>query len=139
MITNISISNFRAFQTGVKLRIRPITILIGRNSAGKSSLIKFLLMLRQTLESQSDQFFITNGKHVQLGTWKDLRHTNTRIRQQWDSSLRYSIEVETDDLPSPEIQAMWQAASRKQMITTEATQRASKHRLSMSMSSSVIH
>jgi predicted ATPase len=119
MITNISISNFRAFQSAITVRIRPITILIGKNSAGKSSLIKFLLMLRQTLESQSDQFFVTNGKHVQLGTWKDLRHTNTRERRCWDSSLRFSIDVLTDDLPSAEIQAMWQAASRKRMITTD--------------------
>jgi AAA15 family ATPase/GTPase len=54
MITNIRLSNFRGFEEEVSVRIRPITVLIGRNSAGKSSLIKFLQMLRQTLESQRD-------------------------------------------------------------------------------------
>ena len=54
MITNITLSNFRGFEEEVSVRIRPITILIGRNSSGKSSLIKFLQMLRQTLELQRD-------------------------------------------------------------------------------------
>ena len=61
MITNIRLSNFRAFQSAVDVRLRPITVLIGKNSAGKSSLIKFLLILRQSLESQSDQFFVTDS------------------------------------------------------------------------------
>lgn len=68
MITNISLTNFRGFEEEVSVRIRPITILIGRNSAGKSTVIKFLQMLRQTLESQRDEFFVTDGKYVQLGS-----------------------------------------------------------------------
>ena len=43
MITNIHLSNFRAIQSEVNVRLRPITVLIGKNSAGKSSLIKFLV------------------------------------------------------------------------------------------------
>jgi len=117
MITNISLSNFRAFQSRVNVRIRPITVLIGRNSAGKSSLIKFLLMLRQSLESKSDQFFVTDGKHVQLGTWKDLRHTKTRDRRQLDSVMRFRITVDTADLPSRDIQSMWQVAAESQIVS----------------------
>jgi predicted ATPase len=119
MITNIRLSNFRAFQSAVNIRIRPITVLIGKNSAGKSSFVKFLLMLRQTLESQSDQFFVTDGKHVQLGTFGDLRHSNTRNRAMLDIFMRYRIEVATSDLPSSDIQAMWQASAHSQVVNTE--------------------
>lgn len=119
MITNIRISNFRAFQSAVNVRIRPITVLIGRNSSGKSSLIKFLLMLRQSLESQSDQFFVTDGKHVQLGTWRDLRHTKTRDRSSRDSYMRFRIDLRTSDLPSPDIQAMWNASASTQVVSSE--------------------
>jgi len=119
VITNIRLSNFRAFQSAVNIRIRPITVLIGKNSAGKSSLIKFLLMLRQSLESQSDQFFVTDGKHVQLGTWRDLRHTKTRDRAFRDSYMRFRIDVATSDLPSSDIQAMWQASANSQVVNTE--------------------
>ncbi len=119
MITNIKLANFRAFQDEISVRIRPITVLIGRNSAGKSSLIKFLLMLRQTLESQGDSFFATDGEHVKLGTWLDLRNSQTRARGQREDYCRFNITVETDDLPPPEIQAMWSVMSRGSVVSTE--------------------
>lgn len=119
MITNIRLSNFRAFQSEVNVRIRPITVLIGRNSAGKSSLIKFLLMLRQTLESHSDQFFVTDGAYTQLGTWRDVRHSNSFDRGRRDSVCRFNISVRTSDLPSPEIRALWEATSRASVVRTE--------------------
>jgi hypothetical protein len=119
MITNIRLSNFRAFQSAVNVHLRPITVLIGQNSAGKSSLIKFLLMLKQTLESKSDLFFVTDGEHVQLGTWPELRHTNTRSSSQLDSYCRYRIEVTTSDLPDPLIHSFWRSVSRSQVVSTE--------------------
>lgn len=120
MITSISLRNFRAFQDQITVRVRPITVLIGRNSAGKSSLIKFLLMLKQTLESQADSFFVTEGREVQLGTWKDLRHTNTRNGSTQDKYFRFSVEVTTDDLPSAEIQELWKIVSREGAIVADA-------------------
>jgi hypothetical protein len=120
MITNIKLSNFRAFQDEVAIQIRPITVLIGRNSAGKSSLVKFLLMLRQTLESQGDSFFTTDGEHVKLGTWLDLRNTQTRARGNRDDYCRFNVTIETDDLPPPEIQGLWKALSRGSVVNTEA-------------------
>jgi hypothetical protein len=119
MITSISLQNFRAFQDEVTVRMRPVTVLIGRNSAGKSSVIKFLLMLKQTLESQADSFFVTEGKEVQLGTWKDLRHTNTRHGSALDKYLRFSLEVVTEDLPSAEIQEMWKIVSTGGAVRTQ--------------------
>jgi predicted ATPase len=117
MITNITLHNFRAFQTEVSVRIRPITVLIGKNSAGKSSLIKFLLMLRQTLESQSDSFFVLDGKHVQLGTWRDARHSMTKKAPFGDPYMRYSIQVQTTDLPQPEVRQLWKAASGSRVFS----------------------
>ena len=114
MIKNIALRNFRGFQDEVSVRVRPITVLIGRNSAGKSSLIKFLLMLRQTLESQRDDFFVTDGRYVQLGSWRDLR--NTRTKGSRDSNFRYSIEVETNDLPDKAIQQLWKQVGQKNVV-----------------------
>jgi hypothetical protein len=119
VITSINLRNFRAFQSDVSIRIRPITVLIGKNSAGKSSAIKFLLMLKQTLESQADSFFVTEGRDVQLGTWKDLRHTRTRDRSFLDQYFKFSVEVVTEDLPSPEIQEMWKIVSRSRAVSIE--------------------
>lgn len=95
MITEITLANFRAYSDAITVRMRPITVLIGQNSAGKSTLIKFLQMLRQTLESAEDSFFVTEGSHVQLGAFRDLKNRNTTKR-----SVDFSIRINTDDIPS---------------------------------------
>jgi predicted ATPase len=99
MLTRIKLKNFRAFREEIDVRIRPITILIGRNSAGKSTLIKFLLMLQQTLESSEGDFFATEGRHVSLGTFSDLKNSLSR-----SNNFEFSLEIQTNDLPDPAIQ-----------------------------------
>ncbi len=42
MLNMLEISNFRAFGKKVSIRIKPITLFIGRNNTGKSSAIEFL-------------------------------------------------------------------------------------------------
>lgn len=99
MLTRIKLKNSRAFTEEVDIRIRPITILIGSNSAGKSTLIKFLLMLQQTLEASEGKFFSTEGRHVSLGTFEVLKNSNFR-----SNNFQFSLELETTDLPEPIIQ-----------------------------------
>ena len=99
MLTRIKLKNFRAFREEVDVRIRPITILIGRNSAGKSTLIKFLLMLQQTLESSEGDFFATEGRHVSLGNFSDLKNYLSR-----SNSFKFTLDLKTNDLPDPTIQ-----------------------------------
>lgn len=111
MITNISLRNFRGFESEISVRVRPITVLIGRNSSGKSSLMKFLQMLRQTLESQSDEFFVTDGKYVQLGNWTSLK--NSRCQERY---FQFSIDVETSDIPALDVRQLWKSASHEGIV-----------------------
>ena len=80
MLTELKISNFRIFDDEVTVRFRPITVLIGRNSSGKSSIIKFLLMLQQTAGSSGAQFLTTEGDRVNLGAFPELKNSLTRKR-----------------------------------------------------------
>ena len=47
MLPNIHLKNYKAFQQAT-IPLKPITILLGANSVGKSSLIQLMLMLQQT-------------------------------------------------------------------------------------------
>lgn len=47
MIDSIAVKNYKAFKEA-ELDIKPITILLGANSVGKSSLLQLLLLLKQT-------------------------------------------------------------------------------------------
>ena len=87
MLTELKLANFRIFDDEVTVRFRPITVLIGRNSSGKSSIIKFLSMLRQSLGSSRSEFlepsgnseFLTpSGDVVNLGVFSDLKNKLTQ-------------------------------------------------------------
>jgi len=77
MITELKLSNFRLFDDEVTVRFRPITVLIGRNNAGKTSIINFLLMLQQSHSSSDTQFLNPEGSKVHLGNFDSLKNTLT--------------------------------------------------------------
>ena len=52
MLRKLRIKNFKCLRDTKDLAIRPVTILVGPNSSGKSSLVQALLMLRQTTDSR---------------------------------------------------------------------------------------
>jgi predicted ATPase len=51
----ISINNFKSIGSLANYEMRPLTILSGANSSGKSSFIQLLLLLKQTIEDDSAQ------------------------------------------------------------------------------------
>jgi AAA15 family ATPase/GTPase len=53
-ITNISISGFKSIANECSIEVRPLTILAGANSSGKSSIMQPILLMKQTLESSTD-------------------------------------------------------------------------------------
>ena len=93
MIKELKLSNFRLFGKEVTVRFRPITILIGKNNAGKSSIIKFLLMLKQSTMS-AGSFLAANGNEVNLGRFYELKNKNRRM-----PDLVFSLEVADDASP----------------------------------------
>ena len=52
MVSGIKFNNYKAFREG-HLEIKPITILLGANSVGKSSLIQLFLLLQETAISEN--------------------------------------------------------------------------------------
>src|SRR5882672_12822611 len=53
-ITEIRVAGFKSISEEQKIEVRPLTILAGANSSGKSSMMQPLLLLKQTLESPYD-------------------------------------------------------------------------------------
>jgi predicted ATPase len=53
-ISEIRVSGFKSIAEEQKIEIRPLTILAGVNSSGKSSMMQPLLLLKQTVESPYD-------------------------------------------------------------------------------------
>lgn len=53
-ITRISVAGFKSIVEEQSIEVRPLTILAGANSSGKSSIMQPLLLLKQTLEASYD-------------------------------------------------------------------------------------
>ena len=75
MFRELRLSNFRIFDDEVSVQFKPITVLIGRNSSGKSSLLNLLLMLKQSSMSTRRDFPVVNGDDVRMGSFTELRNT----------------------------------------------------------------
>jgi predicted ATPase len=75
MLTELSLTNFKAWKETKSVRLAPITVFFGSNSAGKSSLLQFLLMLKQTAESHDRHRVLYLGDPntlVELGMYRDM-------------------------------------------------------------------
>ncbi|WP_027938709.1 DUF3696 domain-containing protein [Anaeroarcus burkinensis] len=73
MIEKISFENYKSFKELKELNFKPITVLCGANSCGKSSIIQSLLLLKQTIECQRpNQFLLLNGRFVHLGAFDNI-------------------------------------------------------------------
>jgi hypothetical protein len=70
------IQNFKAFPDSGTLPLRPITLVYGPNSSGKSSIIQSILLLKQTLEEAEnpETLLLPKGNLVDLGNYREFVH-----------------------------------------------------------------
>lgn len=73
MLKKLRIKNFKSWKDTDEIDLAPITMFFGGNSSGKTSLLQFILMLKQTAEAEdySSQILKFNGI-VNLGNFKDV-------------------------------------------------------------------
>lgn len=96
MLTELHIKNFKAWKDTGAIRMAPLTVIFGANSAGKSSLGHLLLALKQTtLLSDRKRALHLGDKSslIELGTFADCIHAHDL-----KASLEFSLNWR---LPSP--------------------------------------
>jgi predicted ATPase len=74
MITHLKLDNFKAFCRLQDIPLKPITLIYGPNSGGKSSIIQSLLLLKQSfsMSAKRSSKLIPRGEIVDLGTFKSI-------------------------------------------------------------------
>ncbi len=84
MLTHLKLENFKIWRSTGPIQLAPITLLLGTNSSGKSSLILSLLLIRKTVKGDDSNLDLNLGNpdtndSVTLGQYKDLlcRHGAT--------------------------------------------------------------
>lgn len=76
MFTELTLTNFKIWKE-VRLPLKPVTLLLGTNSSGKSSLIQSLLLIRQTVKGEDPNIDLNLGNpdshdSVTLGQFSDV-------------------------------------------------------------------
>jgi energy-coupling factor transporter ATP-binding protein EcfA2 len=92
MLARIALKNFKLHKSS-EIEARPLTVLIGPNNSGKSSIFQALLLLRQSIlrnvgvlvnpvprqPTDEDQPFLYDPSHqVDPGTFQDILHSSER-------------------------------------------------------------
>ncbi len=100
LIKSLSLKNFKGFSDEVRIELRPITLLFGANSAGKSSVLQALQYVREILERQNVNADRTlqGGDAVDLGGFLNL--VNGRDPQK---KVEIAVEMELGATSIPEL------------------------------------
>jgi predicted ATPase len=94
-ITSITIENFKGISASVTIPLRPITLLFGANSAGKSTILQALHYVRELLDrnNANPDHTLLGGDAIEMGGFRNLVYKHDLERQ-----IRIGIEITpTDD------------------------------------------
>lgn len=100
IIKSLTLSNFKGFSNEVRIELRPITMLFGSNSAGKSSVLQALHYVREILERHNVNADRTlqGGEAIDLGGFLSLVHGHDDQKQ-----IEIAIEMELGASSIPEL------------------------------------
>ncbi len=88
----ISIENFKSIRSLHNFEIKPLTVISGTNSSGKSSFIQLLLILKQTVEkSSTEDVFTLDGQYYSVTNFIDLVNKRSEEKR---ISIGFSFDKE---------------------------------------------
>ena len=98
VITAVEIENFKGIGQTVRIEFRPITLLFGRNSAGKSTVLHALCYAHEILSHRNVDARKTSlgGDQIDLGGFRQFVHRHDLTRS---VRLRFELNLRGRELP----------------------------------------
>ena len=96
MIKSLRLHNFKAFEDTGVLEIKPINVIAGPNSGGKSSILQSLLLLKQTLEGSPEIDLNIDGRYLQYSRFNELTFGKPNLSR---CRVGFTFEVESSFPP----------------------------------------
>lgn len=94
MFTRLHLTHFKAWRDTDELALKPVTMLLGTNSSGKSTLIQSLLLLKQTVQSPDRTVHLNLGGDevndlFNFGDFDDVLHQSADSRRQFSIAFDF--------------------------------------------------
>jgi len=92
MLTALRIGNFKAFAESQRIPVRPLTLIYGANSSGKSSVLHSVILARHAQETGDLDVHRTNvgGESVDLGGFRQYVH-----RREANRRVEWAMDLDT--------------------------------------------
>lgn len=106
MIREINLDNYKCFKNSGNIEIKPLTILCGINSSGKSTVIKSLLTLKQTYENAGEKYgLVLNSEYVKNGSFSDIAYMHCEEEVSVTNEFKINRPLQPDNRGKIEITA----------------------------------
>jgi len=98
MITKLRLVNFKAWEDTGEISLKPVTMLLGTNSSGKSTLIQSLLLLKQTVQSPDRSIHLNLGGDeindlFNFGDFENLLRQGTSMPRQFSVEFSFMADA----------------------------------------------
>lgn len=112
-MNSIGVKNFRSLEDTGMVSLKPLTMLLGKNSSGKSTFLRLIPLLKQTFDAKGQGALALFGDLVDFGSFSDVKYSNTdedfielrfSAKIPFISHLYYGYKLEnTRDIPIVEV------------------------------------
>lgn len=89
------VKNVKSFADSGKIEMAPLTIFVGQNSCGKSSLLRFPLVIAQSMHSYAGDILRFNGEFVDYGFFDNVIHKQKGDKITFE--FTYDVNCDKDD------------------------------------------
>lgn len=72
MLVSLGVENFRSFKKKTDIKLKPITVFVGKNSCGKSSFLRLFPLFRQSVEANTMGPMLWFGRYVDFGDFNNV-------------------------------------------------------------------
>jgi len=93
--TSFRVRNLRSLQDSGQIQLKPITVLVGRNSTGKSTFARLFPLLRQSAEAAKRGPLLWWGRLVDFGSFEQ---SVNRLSEKKNIGLDFSVSFDEESL-----------------------------------------
>ena len=90
--TRVRIRNLKCYKDSGDIHLKPLTIILGPNNSGKSTVLNSFQLFSQTAASPNvSTTLVTSGQFIDLGSYYDLLHLGEKNP---DQRIRLEFEIQ---------------------------------------------